>query len=100
MEVIVGDFGIVVVPRDAADTDRIMNHSSLLRKYKVSSPSPCWCSSVMWPFSARSGGRGMGVGWVSGNLFSLLCPQNNIMVVKDDINHPMSVVSSTKSRYV
>uniref|UniRef100_A0A8C9P690 Nicotinamide nucleotide adenylyltransferase 2 n=1 Tax=Spermophilus dauricus TaxID=99837 RepID=A0A8C9P690_SPEDA len=59
MEVIVGDFGIVVVPRDAADTDRIMNHSSILRKYK-----------------------------------------NNIMVVKDDINHPMSVVSSTKSRYV
>ncbi|XP_059731328.1 nicotinamide/nicotinic acid mononucleotide adenylyltransferase 2 isoform X1 [Bos indicus] len=57
MEVIVGDFGIVVVPRDAADTDRIMNHSSILRKYK-----------------------------------------NNIMVVKDDINHPMSVVSSTKSR--
>lgn len=56
MEVIVGDFGIVVVPRDAADTDRIMNHSSILRKYK-----------------------------------------NNIMVVKDDINHPMSVVSSTKS---
>lgn len=57
MEVIVGDFGIVVVPRDAADTDRIMNHSSILRKYR-----------------------------------------NNIMVVKDDINHPMSVVSSTKSR--
>ncbi|XP_054443654.1 nicotinamide/nicotinic acid mononucleotide adenylyltransferase 2 isoform X1 [Pteronotus mesoamericanus] len=57
MEVIVGDFGIVVVPRDAADTDRIMNHSSILRKYK-----------------------------------------NNILVVKDDINHPMSVVSSTKSR--
>ncbi|KAB0405149.1 hypothetical protein E2I00_009193, partial [Balaenoptera physalus] len=56
MEVIVGDFGIVVVPRDAADTDRIMNHSSILRKYK-----------------------------------------NNIMVVKDDINHPMSVISSTKS---
>lgn len=40
MEVIVGDFGIVVVPRDAADTDRIMNHSSILRKYKVSLPSP------------------------------------------------------------
>lgn len=40
MEVIVGDFGIVVVPRDAADTDRIMNHSSILRKYKVSPPSP------------------------------------------------------------
>ncbi|KAF6075319.1 nicotinamide nucleotide adenylyltransferase 2 [Phyllostomus discolor] len=57
MEVIVGDFGIVVVPRDAADTDRIMNHSSILRKYK-----------------------------------------NNILVVKDDVNHPMSVVSSTKSR--
>ncbi|XP_020671041.1 nicotinamide/nicotinic acid mononucleotide adenylyltransferase 2 [Pogona vitticeps] len=57
MEVIVGDFGIVVVPRDGADTDRIMNHSSILRKYK-----------------------------------------NNILVVKDDGNHPMSVVSSTKSR--
>ncbi|KAL8178115.1 UNVERIFIED_CONTAM: Nicotinamide/nicotinic acid mononucleotide adenylyltransferase 2 [Gekko kuhli] len=57
MEVIVGDFGIVVVPRDGADTDRIMNHSSVLRKYK-----------------------------------------NNILVVKDDVNHPMSVVSSTKSR--
>ena len=47
MEVIVGDFGIVVVPRDAADTDRIMNHSSILRKYKVSPPSPCWCRNVM-----------------------------------------------------
>ncbi|EMP34460.1 Nicotinamide mononucleotide adenylyltransferase 2 [Chelonia mydas] len=57
MEVIVGDFGIVVVPRDGTDTDRIMNHSSILRKYK-----------------------------------------NNILVVKDDMNHPMSVVSSTKSR--
>uniref|UniRef100_A0A5F9CW47 Nicotinamide/nicotinic acid mononucleotide adenylyltransferase 2 n=1 Tax=Oryctolagus cuniculus TaxID=9986 RepID=A0A5F9CW47_RABIT len=57
MEVIVGDFGIVVVPRDAADTDRIMNHSSILRKYR-----------------------------------------SNILVVKDDVNHPMSAVSSTKSR--
>jgi len=36
MEVIVGEFGIVVVPRDGADPDRIMNHSSILRKYKVS----------------------------------------------------------------
>lgn len=36
MEVIVGDFGMVVVPRDGADTERIMNHSSILRKYKVS----------------------------------------------------------------
>ncbi|ETE65796.1 Nicotinamide mononucleotide adenylyltransferase 2, partial [Ophiophagus hannah] len=35
MEVIVGDFGIVVVPRDGADTERIMNHSSILRKYKI-----------------------------------------------------------------
>lgn len=35
MEVIVGEFGIVVVPRDGADPDRIMNHSSILRKYKV-----------------------------------------------------------------
>uniref|UniRef100_A0A670K921 Nicotinamide nucleotide adenylyltransferase 2 n=1 Tax=Podarcis muralis TaxID=64176 RepID=A0A670K921_PODMU len=57
MEVIVGDFGIVVVPRDGTDTDRIMNHSSILRKYK-----------------------------------------NNILVVKDDVNHPMAIVSSTKSR--
>ncbi|XP_069798459.1 nicotinamide/nicotinic acid mononucleotide adenylyltransferase 2 [Narcine bancroftii] len=57
VEVIVGDFGIVVVPRDSVDTDRILNHSSLLRKYK-----------------------------------------DNILAVKDDINHPMSVVSSTKSR--
>ncbi|TSO57284.1 Nicotinamide/nicotinic acid mononucleotide adenylyltransferase 2 [Bagarius yarrelli] len=57
MEVIVGDFGIVVVPRDGTDTERIMNHSSVLRKHK-----------------------------------------GNIMVVKDDVNHPMSVVSSTKSR--
>lgn len=32
---------------------------------------------------------------------SLLLPlQNNILVVKDDSNHPMSVVSSTKSRWV
>lgn len=44
MEVIVGDFGIVVVPRDAADTDRIMNHSSILRKYKVSLSSPAGIS--------------------------------------------------------
>ncbi|CAI9596601.1 unnamed protein product [Staurois parvus] len=29
MEVIVGDFGIVVVPRDGTDTEQIMNHSSL-----------------------------------------------------------------------
>nr|ADO27934.1 nicotinamide mononucleotide adenylyltransferase 2 [Ictalurus furcatus] len=57
MEVIVGDFGIVAVPRDGADTERIMNHSSVLRKHK-----------------------------------------DNITVVKDDMNHPMSVVSSTKSR--
>lgn len=38
MEVIVGDFGIVVVPRDGVDTERIMNHSSVLRKYKVGDP--------------------------------------------------------------
>lgn len=30
-----GDFGIVVVPRDGVDTERIMNHSSVLRKHKV-----------------------------------------------------------------
>lgn len=35
MEVIVGDFGMVVVPRDGADTERIMNQSSVLRKNKV-----------------------------------------------------------------
>lgn len=35
MEVIVGDFGMVVVPRDGADTERIMNQSSILRKFKV-----------------------------------------------------------------
>uniref|UniRef100_A0A8B9LQ32 Nicotinamide/nicotinic acid mononucleotide adenylyltransferase 2 n=1 Tax=Astyanax mexicanus TaxID=7994 RepID=A0A8B9LQ32_ASTMX len=57
MKVIVGDFGIVVVPRDGADTERIMNHSSVLRKHK-----------------------------------------DNIIVTKDDLNHPMSIVSSTKSR--
>uniref|UniRef100_A0A3B4WJR1 Nicotinamide/nicotinic acid mononucleotide adenylyltransferase 2 n=1 Tax=Seriola lalandi dorsalis TaxID=1841481 RepID=A0A3B4WJR1_SERLL len=57
MEVIVGDFGIVVVPRDGADTERIMNHSSILRKYK-----------------------------------------DNIVVVKDVMNHPLAIVSSTKSR--
>ncbi|XP_061586899.1 nicotinamide/nicotinic acid mononucleotide adenylyltransferase 2 [Cololabis saira] len=57
MEVIVGDFGIVVVPRDGVDTEKIMNHSSVLRKNK-----------------------------------------ENIMVVKDVNNHPMSIVSSTKSR--
>lgn len=110
MEVIVGDFGIVVVPRDAADTDRIMNHSSILRKYKVSGPSPCWRGSVRWSFCDRPrAGGGGGAGGVrvqkefsvgAGDLPSLLCSQNNIMVVKDDINHPMSVVSSTKSRYV
>ncbi|KAF0046437.1 hypothetical protein F2P81_000070 [Scophthalmus maximus] len=57
MEVIVGDFGIVVVPRDGADTERIMNHSSVLRRFK-----------------------------------------DNITVVKDEANHPLSIVSSTKSR--
>ncbi|XP_043941200.1 nicotinamide/nicotinic acid mononucleotide adenylyltransferase 2 [Protopterus annectens] len=57
MEVIVGEFGIVVVPRDGVDTQRIMNHSSILRKYK-----------------------------------------DNIIIVKDDANHPLSCVSSTKSR--
>lgn len=30
-----GDFGIVVVPRDGVDTEKIMNHSSILRKCKV-----------------------------------------------------------------
>ena len=30
-----GDFGIVVVPRDGTDTERTMNHSSVLRKHKV-----------------------------------------------------------------
>ncbi|XP_047445336.1 nicotinamide/nicotinic acid mononucleotide adenylyltransferase 2-like [Mugil cephalus] len=57
MEVIVGDFGIVVVPRDGVDTEKIMNHSSILRKFK-----------------------------------------ENIIVVKDATNHPMAIVSSTKSR--
>ncbi|CAF91057.1 unnamed protein product, partial [Tetraodon nigroviridis] len=57
MEVIVGDFGMVVVPRDGADTAKIINHSSVLRKYK-----------------------------------------DNILVVSDAASHPMSVVSSTKSR--
>jgi len=42
MEVIVGEFGIVVVPRDGADPDRIMNHSSILRKYKVSGCMRGW----------------------------------------------------------
>lgn len=47
MQVIVGDFGIVVVPRDGADTERIMNHSSILRKYKVRAKIPLFtpCSS-------------------------------------------------------
>ncbi|XP_054066691.1 nicotinamide/nicotinic acid mononucleotide adenylyltransferase 2 [Rissa tridactyla] len=38
---------------------------------------------------------------LSGHPFTplfLLPLQNNILVVKDDSNHPMSVVSSTKSR--
>uniref|UniRef100_A0A3Q2XYN2 Nicotinamide/nicotinic acid mononucleotide adenylyltransferase 2 n=1 Tax=Hippocampus comes TaxID=109280 RepID=A0A3Q2XYN2_HIPCM len=34
MEVIVGDFGMVVVPRDGADTERIMKQSSVLRKHQ------------------------------------------------------------------
>lgn len=42
MEVIVGEFGIVVVPRDGADPDRIMNHSSILRKYKVRGFTHSW----------------------------------------------------------
>lgn len=37
MEVIVGDFGMVVVPRDGADTERIMKQSSVLRKHQVGS---------------------------------------------------------------
>ncbi|KAF3857616.1 hypothetical protein F7725_010817 [Dissostichus mawsoni] len=57
MEVIVGDFGIVVVPRDGADTEKIMNHSSILRKFKDNHG------------------------------------------VKDEISHPMSIVSSTKSNW-
>ena len=67
-----------------------MNHSSILLKNKVSSPSPYWGSFVMWPYLKRSGG--------AGNLVSLLCLWNDIMVVKDDINHTMSVVTLTKSR--
>lgn len=39
MEVIVGDFGMVVVPRDGADTERIMNQSPVLRKNKVGNSS-------------------------------------------------------------
>lgn len=35
-----GDFGIVVVPRDGADTEKIINHSSILRKYKVRQGTP------------------------------------------------------------
>lgn len=35
-----GDFGMVVVPRDGADTERIMNHSSVLRKFKVDTLDP------------------------------------------------------------
>lgn len=49
MEVIVGEFGIVVVPRDGADPERIMNHSSILRKYKVSG----WVH--VWPGEAVRG---------------------------------------------
>lgn len=82
MEVIVGDFGIVVVPRDGADTERIMNHSSILRKYKVRvnalrraeatpPPLPHLCVCVF---------------------------QDNIIVVNDAMNHPLAIVSSTKSR--
>lgn len=44
MEVIVGDFGIVVVPRDGADTEKILNHSSILRKYKVLRREPTMSS--------------------------------------------------------
>uniref|UniRef100_A0A5F9CMP6 Nicotinamide/nicotinic acid mononucleotide adenylyltransferase 2 n=1 Tax=Oryctolagus cuniculus TaxID=9986 RepID=A0A5F9CMP6_RABIT len=89
MEVIVGDFGIVVVPRDAADTDRIMNHSSILRKYRVRvRPGPA--GHPGW----GAGPGGAGQAWTC----SLLSPQSNILVVKDDVNHPMSAVSSTKSR--
>ncbi|XP_026524931.1 nicotinamide/nicotinic acid mononucleotide adenylyltransferase 2 [Notechis scutatus] len=29
---------------------------------------------------------------------AIFSPQNNILVVKDDVNHPMAIVSSTKSR--
>lgn len=39
MEVIVGDFGMVVVPRDGVDVERIMNQSSVLRKNKVGNSS-------------------------------------------------------------
>lgn len=34
------------------------------------------------------------------NVLSMVPPQNNILVVKDDVNHPMAIVSSTKSRCV
>lgn len=56
MEVIVGDFGIVVVPRDAADTDRIMNHSSILRKYRVSPLSPTPAAPLGQPRTHRRAG--------------------------------------------
>lgn len=89
MEVIVGDFGIVVVPRDGADTERIMNHSSILRKYKV---RPQYSNSNFYSV----GGGNVLVQY----LISVHCsrPQDNIIVVKDVMNHPMSIVSSTKSR--
>lgn len=59
------------------------------------------------PHSSPQRPAGQG-GWqgrcsLSGHPFTplfLLPLQNNILVVKDDSNHPMSVVSSTKSRWV
>lgn len=59
------------------------------------------------PHSSPQRPAGQG-GWqgrcsLSGHPFAplfLLPLQNNILVVKDDSNHPMSVVSSTKSRWV
>ncbi|RXM28350.1 Nicotinamide/nicotinic acid mononucleotide adenylyltransferase 2 [Acipenser ruthenus] len=54
MEVIVGDFGIVVVPRDNADTERIMNHSSVLRKYKVLNGKPNGKAMQSAPYSPSS----------------------------------------------
>lgn len=94
-----GDFGIVVVPRDGADTERIMNHSSILRKYKVREQCPC---SHLVPRALTSIST-LYVRQMSSSLSLLIsvCSswfQDNIIVVKDAMSHPMSIVSSTKSR--
>lgn len=100
-----GDFGIVVVPRDGVDTERIMNHSSVLRKHKVLifgkfgvQPSTFFTVKLLLYCTVNACSLEHICCFVLFIRLRFFLSQDSIIVVKDEIDHPMSVVSSTKSR--